>query len=231
MTKYARYAVYWAPGAGSALARFGAGWLGWDVEAAADAPRLSVQGLPAPIEKLTKSPRRYGFHATLKPPFRLAPGTNRAALETALVELAQEVAEFEAPPLALRADLGFPSLRPSAPCAALDGLAARCVTDLDTFRAPPGDAELRRRRAAGLSESQEANLTRWGYPYVLDQFRFHVTLANRMGAKDFGALEKALAPHLNRAIGNPLHVREMCLYGDPGEARPFHLLRRFRLSG
>jgi len=228
-TGYERYAVYWAPEAGSPLAAFGAAWLGWDAEAAKDAPRLRIEGLPAPIEDLTASARRYGFHATLKPPFRLAEGQTRDGLEAALLALSAEAAAFGAPPLDVNADLGFPALRPSAPCAALDALSARCVTDLDGFRAPPLETELGRRRAAGLTETQEANLARWGYPYVLGEFRFHITLADRLSADAFAALAEALAPHLAGAIGAPWRVREICLFGDPGAGRPFHLLRRFAL--
>jgi putative phosphonate metabolism protein len=231
MTDFERYAVYWAPEAGSPLADFGAAWLGWEADLAANAPRLGVAGLPAPIEDLTASARRYGFHATLKPPFRLAAGADRAGLERALAALATATPAVEAPALELRADLGFAALRPSAPCPALDALAARCVTEVDAFRAPPAEAELNRRRAAKLSEVQEAHLARWGYPYVLDQFQFHVTLAGRLSPGDFAMLEAALAPHLSRAIGAPWTVREICLFGDPGAGRTFHLLRRFPLRG
>lgn len=227
---YERYAVYWAPEAGSALARFGAAWLGWDAEASADAPRLEIEGLPSPLEELTATPRRYGFHATLKPPFRLKAGTDRAGLEARLVALAADIAPFDVPALELSADLGFSSLRPSAPCPALDDLAARCVTELDDFRAPADEAELAKRRAAGLSAAQEQNLTTWGYPYVLGEFRFHVTLSGRIGAAQFSQLAAALGPHLGGTIGQTWRAREICLFGDPGAGQPFHLLRRLKLS-
>ncbi len=230
MTKFERYAVYWAPEAGSPLAEFGAAWLGWDADTSTDAPRLNIAGLPAPIEDLTASARRYGFHATLKPPFRLAEGMSRAGLESTLETLAAAPV-FEAPALELRTDLGFAALRPCAPCPALDALAARCVTELDEFRAPPTEAELRHRRKAGLTDAQEAHLLRWGYPYVLDQFQFHVTLAGPLPPEDFAALAGALAPHLAAAIGAPWTLREICLFGDPGAGQPFHLLRRFPLKG
>jgi len=231
MTEIERYAVYWAPEAGTPLATFGAGWLGWDAESGTEAPRLRMAGLPAPIEGLTASARRYGFHATLKPPFRLAAGADRAGLERAIEALAATAPAFDVPALELRADLGFPALRPSAPCPALDALAARCVTELDAFRAPPSDAELQRRRAAALSPAQAAHLARWSYPYVLDAFRFHVTLADHLPAEEFTRLSGALAPHLAGAIGAPWRMREICLFGDPGAGRPFRLLRRFPLHG
>ncbi len=228
---YERYAVYWAPERGSALAAFGANWLGWDVETASDAPRMQVDGLPAPIVDLTVAPRRYGFHATLKPPFRLAEGCDRAGLEQAVEAQSHEITAFDAPPLALHAKYGFPALSPHAPCPELDALAAGCVTELDGFRAPPSDAELERRRAAGLSDRQEAHLIRWGYPYVLEEFRFHVTLAGKLPAKHWTSFAAALRPHISDVVGAPWRVREICLFGDPGAGLPFHLLKRFPLSG
>lgn len=231
MPDFKRYAIYWAPEAGSALARFGAAWFGWDAETATEAPRLPVRGLPAPVEELTATARRYGFHATLKPPFPLATGETRCGLEAALEALVGDIAAFDAPALELRDDLGFPALRPQSPCRDLDGLAARCVTMLDRFRAPPLEAELQRRRAVGLSAAEEANLIRWGYPYVLDAFRFHVTLTPAVAPEGFAVLSTALAPHLDDVIGSPLPVREVCLFGDPGDGQPFHLLSRHALCG
>lgn len=229
--EFERYAVYWAPERGSALDRFGAGWLGWNAETGDEAPRLQVEGLPAPIETLTADARRYGFHATLKPPFRLAPDRSRAGLEEALAELAARLPAVEAPPLAVAADLGFCALRPSGPCPARDDLAERCVTGLDAFRAPPSAAELARRRDSGLSPAQDAHLARWGYPYVLDQFRFHATLTGRLSSQGARAVEAALAPHLGGVIGAPWRAKELCLFGDPGGGRPFRLLRRLALTG
>ena len=81
MDDWRRQAIYFAPPAGSPLARFGAAWLGWDPEAGAEVEGLPVAGLPLPREALVAAPRRYGFHATLKPPFRLAAGRDAAGLD------------------------------------------------------------------------------------------------------------------------------------------------------
>ena len=65
-----RFAIYFVPAAASALYRFGASVLGYDCytgEAIAH-----PQALPeAEWAKLTAEPTTYGFHATLKAPFRL----------------------------------------------------------------------------------------------------------------------------------------------------------------
>ncbi|WP_118132916.1 DUF1045 domain-containing protein [Oceanicella sp. SM1341] len=229
-----RYGIYYAPPAGSALARFGAGWLGWDAEARQPARLASLPPLPLDQEAVTATPRRYGFHGTLKPPFALAPGTDAAGLIAALEALAARTAPFEIAPFAPSLEHGFLSLRPSAPSAELEALATACVRELDAFRAPPSEAELARRRKAGLSATHEALLARWGYPYVMEEFRFHLTLSGHLGTADAAALRDALAPLLGpltapqRSTPEPVH--ELCLFGDPGDG-PFHLLRRFPLRG
>lgn len=228
---YARYAIYYAPEAGSPLWRFGSAWLGWDAETGEVPPRPEVSGLPAPAEDLTASPRRYGFHGTLKPPFALADGTAPAELLAAAEAMAARMIPFEAPPLALHALGRFASLRLSEPSEAMAAMAMTCVETLDRFRAPPSEAELERRRANPLSAEQEAMLARWGYPYVGPGFRFHLTLSSALSPEDLKATAAALAPHVAPFRAAPLAVREVALYGDPGGGAPFRLLRRLPFGG
>ena len=227
---YARYAVFWAPPPGSGLARFGAGWLGWDAETGGEVAQPDV-ALPRPLDQITRTPRRYSFHGTLKPPFRLAMGSDTAALGDATGKLAARFAPVIAPGLAPSASLGFLALMPTAPAPALDALAAACTRDLDRFSAPPDPAELAQRRSRGLTPRQEANLTRWGYPFVLDDFRFHLTLSGRLRPGEAAALTGAVtalaAPHLEPV----LHIDDICLFGDPGGGGGFRLLRRYPLAG
>ncbi|QDL91057.1 DUF1045 domain-containing protein [Paroceanicella profunda] len=229
-----RYGIYYAPPAGSALARFGADWLGWDAEAGRACRPDPMPELPLDWESVTATPRRYGFHGTLKPPFALAPGTDVQGLLAAVEALAAGIPAFGIPPFAPSLEHGFLSLRPSGPSEALEALAADCVRALDRFRAPPSEAELARRRKAALSPAQEAHLARWGYPYVMEQFRFHLTLSGHLGPEDAAALRDALRPLLAplTAPGRtaPEPVRELCVFGDPGDG-PFHLLHRVPLTG
>ncbi|GMG83372.1 DUF1045 domain-containing protein [Paralimibaculum aggregatum] len=222
---YERYAVYWAPAPGSALAEAGADWLGWDPAACQPRPQSEAQAA------LTEAPRRYGFHATLKPPFRLNRGTHPADLDAALAALAAEIAPVAAPPLALDAALGFAALRPSGPCPELDALAAACVTRLDPLRAPLSEAELEKRRAGRLEPREEAHLRRWGYPYVLDAFRFHLTLSGRLHPEAAPAVLARAAAAFGPAIAGPLAIDALCLFGDPGAGAAFHLVARHRLAG
>lgn len=227
---YTRYAIFWAPPAGSGLARFGAAWLGWDAETGRDAAQPAL-ALPRPLDQITRTPRRYSFHGTLKPPFRLAAGTDAAALDRALAGLAAGMPPATAPGLAPSTRLGFLALMPGGPAPTLDALAAACTRRLDRFSARPDAAELAQRRARGLTPRQEANLTRWGYPYVLDDFRFHLTLSGRLRPGEAEPLIEAVtalaAPHLDPV----LHLDDICLFGDPGAGEGFRLLRRYPLTG
>ena len=232
---WARYAIYWAPEAGSPLWRFGSAWLGWDAEAGAPVPHPDLTpeqaaALPAPPSEITATPRRYGFHATLKPPFALAEGRDAAGLLASAKAIAAGLAPFEAPPLRLVAGRRFASLRLSAPCAEMTALAAAAVAGLDAFRAPPSATDLARRRAGGLSTEEEDNLARWGYPWLMDLFDFHLTLSGPLAPEALRRSAVVLDPLTEPLRREPLAVREIALYGDPGEGRPFRLLRRVPLG-
>lgn len=222
-----RYAVYYLPPPGEDWARLGRDWLGWDIETGRPAGPLA---LPGPAGAITETPRRYGLHATLKPPFRLADGTEPAGLEAALAGLAARLAPAMLEGLALTRLGRFLALCPTGPTTALDRLAAACVADLDAFRAPPSPAELARRRAAGLSPAQEARLRRWGYPHVMEGFRFHITLTGRLPSPDLDAVESALSARFASALPRPLPIDQIALVGEREDGF-FQLLRRFPLGG
>jgi putative phosphonate metabolism protein len=223
-----RYAVYYAPEPGSALARFGAAWLGRDAETGRPAGPLEPPGLPRPAAELTGPPRRYGFHGTLKAPFRLAEGAAPARLTAALAGLARETPAFTLPRLELRALGDFLALVPSAPCPPLGALAAACVTRLDGFRAPMPPVE-HARRAAGLGPVEAAHLARWGYPFVLDAFRFHLTLSGPLPPEERAATATALAPVLAPILAEDQPFRDMCLFGEGPDGR-FRILERHPLG-
>lgn len=229
MSERRRHAIYFAPEPG-ALARFGAGWLGWDAEAGVEAerPAMLPAGLAARRAEITAEPRRYGFHGTLKAPFALAGEATVAALDEALAALAAGRAGFG---LAMRvATIGrFVALVPAGGEEAIAALAAACVTGLDGFRAPPSDAEMARRRAAGLDAAAEALLVRWGYPYVLERFRFHMTLTGPLEAGEREGVRGALAATMAPLLGEPMAVGSVCRFSEGADGR-FRLVRRFRLG-
>jgi len=225
-----RYAIYFAPDPASDLARFGAAWLGYDVATGETVAQPTAAAIaPEHLHAITAEPRRYGFHATLKPPFALADGTDAKALAVAVAALAGDIAAFTAPRLHLANISGFLALTLSAPCAEMRDLAARCVSALDRLRAPPSLAELERRRRANLTARQEALLARWGYPYVMEEFRFHMTLTARLDAEEGAAVSAELRPLVAPLCETPLAIDTISLFHQPSTDAPFRLVRRYPL--
>lgn len=227
----ARYAIYFAPDPGSALAAFGAAWLGRDVANGVDLRQPEVDGLmPGRLAEITDPARHYGFHATLKAPFALAPGTDRRALMTALEGFARDRRAFRAPPLILGDLEGFMALVLSAPCPDMDRLHRDCVEHFDRFRAPPTRAELDKRRGVGLTPSQDSMLERWGYPYVMDNFRFHMTLTARLAEPERTLLRLALTERTAAVTADPLPVTAVCLFAQARRDQSFSEIARYPLS-
>ncbi|MBX2832659.1 MAG: DUF1045 domain-containing protein [Rhodospirillales bacterium] len=231
MTDFQRYAIYFAPSPQSALAQFGDVWLGYDCVSGAEVARLKVDGLDQDeIITATTSPVRYGFHGTLKPPFALKNGRGRSDLEAAIKDCCAELSPVSCGPLTLKAIGRFLALVPTNPVAPLGDLAVSLVTGLDTFREPEDKAAMDKRRAVGLTDRQEANLTQWGYPYVMEEFRFHLTLTNKLNADQVARFEGALKPVVAPLCQRPFSITDICLFGDPGNGRPFRFLNRFALA-
>lgn len=177
-----RYAIYFVPAPETALYQFGASVLGYDVYGGRDVPSIAPADPNWPDK--VREPRIYGFHATLKAPFRLAAGADEAALKAKVDALARSQSAIDAGALEVCALGPFIALAPAAPCPALDQLAAACVQHVDCFRAPMSEQERARRLASPLTERQKINLDRWGYPYVFDDFRFHMTLTGPLARND-----------------------------------------------
>lgn len=229
MTEFQRYAIYWAPGAG-ALADKAAAWLGWDPVLGCDRAQPALAGLPLPLSEITDTPRKYGFHATIKPPFRLVDGASETGLDRALGALAGRLAPVVLPGLRL-AQLGnFLALTPESESPALAALAAQVVRDLDPYRAPLSPEDIIRRQIGKLSDSQRDLLDRWGYPYVMDEYRFHLTLTGKLACDQAKALQPILADYLGPDLPRPFALDELCLFGEARDGR-FHILNRYALTG
>lgn len=226
-----RYALYFAPPPETALAQFGARWLGWDVDLGQAVDELETAGLPPELHAaVTAEPRRYGFHATLKAPFRLAEGATESDLVGVATSFAAEHAPITAAALRFGPLAGFLAFTPSEWSPRMHDLAADCVTAFDTFRAPPGEAELAKRRRAGLSTAQETLLARWGYPYVMGEFRFHLTLTGSLESELRAQVGEALRPKLCHLFAEPLTIDDLALCVEPAPLTGFRVLRRFPLG-
>lgn len=220
-----RVGVYYCPREDDPLFVAGATWLGRDPASGAAVVQPALPG----IEEVTAEARGYGFHATLKPPMRLADGGSWEGLIKATHELAGRIAPFKLPSLAVANLHGFLALRETSFCRPLQALADACVEGLDRFRAQPSDAELARRRRARLTEAQEAMLTRFGYPYVLETWFFHMTLTRRLSAEEHEIWRPAAERYFEKAVCMPRVVVDICLFTQTDAAAPFTIAERVPL--
>jgi hypothetical protein len=179
---------------------------------------IDISSIPeAELDNLLQAPNHYGFHATIKPPFRLKDGYTLNDVENELAEFTKELQPFFLPPLELARINNFFCLRPKHESKELSILAAEAVRRFDHFRRPVEEAELARRRAAGLSERQEQLLQQWGYPYVLDEFRFHLTLTgNIKNENQAELLRRELSLRFDPALEEPVCFDELCLFVQQG---------------
>lgn len=222
-----RYAVYLAPPPGHPLKRLGDAWLGRDPDRDERVSFPVVEDLaPERLQEITASPRHYGFHATLVAPFALAEGVEA-------VGLLGDAEAFAANqhPFAVRLKVGelggFVALVPAEPCPAADRLAAASVEEFDRFRVPLSAEDRARREPERLSERERANLDRWGYPYVFEDFRFHLTLTGPLEEPERahvrGILERLFAP----ALAAPWRVDQLALFTQTHRVAPFRVVGRF----
>ncbi|WP_225769494.1 DUF1045 domain-containing protein [Inquilinus sp. Marseille-Q2685] len=228
-----RYAIYYAPPTGSALAEVGADLLGRDPETGEARPQPRLDGIdPDRFHAITEDPRHYGFHATLKAPFALAEGVTGEALHAAAEAFAAGRAPAAGPALALASIGGFLALVPSAAAPEVHALADACVETFDRFRAPLTAAELERRRRSPLTPAQDRHLERWGYPYVFDEFRFHMTLTARLTDKaEHERVHAALVERTAPVCVDPLRIDAIAVYEQDDRQSPFRITGRYKLTG
>lgn len=217
-----RYAIYFTPSFSDPLALAAASWLGRNVYSGEPVEHPAVRGLGMhEIAFHTALPRRYGFHATLKAPFHLHHDCTEAALLRELMRFAGTIEPVAIARLVVGRLGDFYGLVPEQPCAGLDSLAAAVVQQFDAFCAPLSEAEIERRNPDGLSAPQFANLHRWGHPYVMDDFRFHMTLTGPLLARDYGRMETALAGYFEPLLSEPVEIANLALFIEKEPGAPF----------
>lgn len=221
-----RYAIYYLPPSDGALWRFGCSVIGYDSSSGRDIETF-VPGFD--MTPLTREPARYGFHATLKAPFRLRESVTQDDLVAAMIDFARQQAPVHLGSLAVNRIAGFIAMAPRSPQRRLNEFAALCVQTFDVFRASMSEDERQRRLNVPLSPRQQNYLDLWGYPYVLDEFRFHLTLTD--------SLSESLSEHLAQALSqlyapiDAVHRIEqisLCAQSQPGER--FREIARFTLG-
>lgn len=211
-----RYAVYGVPG------------IEPGAPAIAVALRRAVADWYAAHPSITVDPRRYGFHATLKAPFRLADGASAEGLVERVAEFAAARPAVTIPAVRARAIGAFRALVPTGDTAEIDALAADVVRAFEPYRAPLTPAEIARRRPERLSERQRELLERYGYPHVLDQFRFHMTLTDSLGEP--GDVDERIAARFAAFDGADIPLTSLAVFVEPEPGAPFavHSVHPFR---
>ncbi|SFO51366.1 putative phosphonate metabolism protein [Bradyrhizobium sp. Ghvi] len=230
MTGFPRYAIYFAAGADSALTRFGAELLGYEAYTGDEVPFADEALRIAPDWRdITADPRKYGFHGTLKAPMALASGRTEAELVTACATFAGKVRPIPTIPPIVDAISGFLAIIPAEPVDALQQLAADCVRDFDCFRPPLTAEDRARRKPEKLSERQREYLDRWGYPYVLEEFRFHMTLTGRLDAERRAPILEMLRRRFAALRLDTLEIDRITLFKQDDAKVRFRIIGEWKL--
>ena len=231
MTAFPRYAIYFAADADSALSRFGAELLGYDAHTGNEMPFPEEPLRTVPDWRdITADPRKYGFHATLKAPMALAPGKTEAELTAACATFAGQARTIPLIRPVVDSISGFIAVIPAEPVSELQQLAADCARDFDSFRAPLSAEDRARRRPEKLSERQRDYLDRWGYPYVMEEFRFHMTLTGRLDAERRGPIVEMLRVRFAALGIDTLAVDRIALFKQNDAKARFRIIREWALT-
>jgi putative phosphonate metabolism protein len=230
MADYPRYAIYYAPAPGSDLDRFGAHLLGYHAFNGEDLPFPDgiVQKVPD-WRDLTKDPRKYGFHATLKPPLSLAPGKPEAEFLAACEAFANTPRAIPIIRPVVSTISGFVAVTPAEPSAELTQLAADCVSAFDSFRRRLTAEERARRNPSLLTSRQREHLDRWGYPYVMDDFRFHMTLTGRVADERREPIVAMLRKHFSALQLTTLPIDSIAVFRQDDANCRFRIVNHWKL--
>lgn len=227
-----RFAIFYAPERTSSLWRKSAEWLGRDAIAGICLQQPQFKKIPSgEFVEITRSPRRYGFHATLKPPMRLAAGVDLTRLRAAVRALSARLAAARIGKLEVKLIDDFLALVPVEQTKALTRFAAGCVDFFEPLRAPLEVEERLARMGAGLNETQLQLLDKYGYPYVMDQFRLHLTLTGRLTASQQPVFKAAAETWFAAALDEEYMLSTISIYHEPEAGKPFTRIADFPLSG
>jgi Protein of unknown function (DUF1045) len=215
-----RYAIYFCPASDTALGRLGQNWLA----ASPHAPELTGISTERRNALLFKV-RRYGWHATIRAPFMPAVDVAYDDVRRAVASVAHACASFELP-LHIHRLAGFLALRPCVDGAAPKQLAAICLTALLPLCAPLSN-EVLERRSVGLDADEAGLLQGYGYPYVLDRYRFHLTLSAPATESEENAMREWLEPRVAELPSTRMDALSICREATPGGA--FELVERIPL--
>ena len=223
---FRRYAVFFTPA--DALAAWGSAWLGWDSANGRCVSHPSIADVD--VAFVTATPRKYGLHATLKAPFRIVQGADLEQLHKAAAKFARQHAAFDIGAMDVRHDNGFVALRPKNTPKELRDFATKTVQAFDPFREPLTDVDIARRRQTSLTARQDQQMLEFGYPYVFDDFHFHLTLSGDLPQQQAAVVIAALVLQLSPIVPTPFLIDAVTLMGEDNDGM-FHQIHRYALTG
>ena len=100
----------------------------------------------------------------------------------------------------------------------------------EPLRAPLNETDIARRRKSTLSERQDAQMLKWGYPYVFQDFHFHMTLSGRISIHKAQNTMPVLQQLFVPVAPHPFIVRSVSVMGEDA-CGMFHQIHRAQLSG
>jgi putative phosphonate metabolism protein len=227
-----RYAIYYTPPPYSRLASFAAGVIGYDSCEAVEVRFAELPGIDSHVQKLmTVDPRRYGFHATLVAPFYLRERSQEEQLIAAANDFANITPPARIGSLTVAVLGDFIALVPVGSNAEISRLAASCLEAFDAYRAPLSAADRERRSRVGLTPRQIELMDRWGYPFVLDEYRFHMTLTGALPEHMRNDFRHALTRAFAERSRNTFELDAISVMKQDDATARFRVLRRCRLRG
>ena len=219
---FSRYAIYYIPDL--PLFQIGSNWLGWN----------SISGqeitLSSDHRRITDRPRKYGFHATVKPPFSLASHSTQGELQDAFQAFCATISPATGGSLKISRLGRFLAMTPDVQSNEVTELAASTVTYFDKFRAPLSDNDIEKRRRNRLTLQQDALMLRWGYPYVMQEFKFHMTLTGPLAHDKIDEIERRVNSMFHNFLDQPLNINSLSLLGEEEGSGRFHVIERLSLG-
>lgn len=219
--KFKRYAIYYIPEMDAEFYKSGTKWLGWDV--------FTGKKIVNNKDHITKNARRYGFHGTLYPPFELKSKINFNDFEKSVDQFAKNKKAFDMGKGKITNLDQFIAICFNESEKKLKFFAADCIKYFHKYRKYPSQNELEKRRKIGLTKRQEKNLVEWGYPFVMEEFKFHMTLTGHLQDNEKKLIESKLKKIFISSFNNPIKFNSICLLGEDAD-NFFHFINRFYLS-
>jgi hypothetical protein len=227
---YKRYAIYYVPSENSELDLFGKCWLGWDPYKGVETTKSDLSKLPSfkKFSSLVLTPKQYGFHGTIKAPFKLKNEYTYNDLENKVREISKQIHSFYFDQLIIKKLGNFIGLIPTNNLK-VNAVSNKFVEELDYLRDELSESEIKKRKPHKLTSNQKQMLFKWGYPYVFDEFKFHLTLTSKLNVVEIDDVLRSLQNILKQVNLNKISFNNICIFGQKSDEK-FYFVQRFNFN-